>query len=128
MIMRIVPKMPVTPIPALSDDEAARLADMFRLLGDPSRLKILLACLARPTAVGAIAAHTGLSISLVSHHLRLLRAARLVRAARQGKQVFYAGADDHVRCVVQDMITHLAEPDEVEPDEAEPEAVEEGAS
>ena len=69
-------------VPALSDDEAARLADMFRLLGDPSRLRILLACLVRPTAVGAIAEGTGLSISLVSHHLRLLRAARLVRATR----------------------------------------------
>jgi DNA-binding transcriptional ArsR family regulator len=111
MITRLVPK-PATPIPALSDDEAARLADMFRLLGDPSRLRILLACLARPTAVGAIAEQTGLSISLVSHHLRLLRAARLVRAARQGKQVFYEGADEHVRCVVQDMVTHLSEPDD----------------
>ncbi len=115
MITRLVRK-PVSPVPALSDDEAARLADMFRLLGDPSRLRILLACLARPIAVGAIAEQTGLSISLVSHHLRLLRAARLVKAARQGKQVFYEGADDHVHCVIQDMVTHLAEPDDAHGD------------
>lgn len=96
MITRLTPKRTPAAVPALNDDEAARLADMFRLLGDPSRLKILLACLARPISVGAIAEQAGLSISLVSHHLRLLRAARLVKATRQGKQVFYEGADDHV--------------------------------
>lgn len=110
MITRLARKQ-AAPVPALGDDEAARLADMFRLLGDPSRLRILTACLAEPASVGAIAARAGLSISLVSHHLRLLRAARLVRATRQGKQVFYEGADDHVRCVIRDMVTHLAEPD-----------------
>ncbi|MCC7049273.1 MAG: winged helix-turn-helix transcriptional regulator [Alphaproteobacteria bacterium] len=110
MITRLVRKPPA-PVPPLSDDEAARLADMFRLLGDPSRLRILLACLAEPTNVGAIAGRAGLSVSLVSHHLRLLRAARLVRATRQGKQVFYEGADAHVRGVIQDMVTHLGEPD-----------------
>ena len=98
--------------PTLDDDQALRLADMFRLLGDASRLRILLACLAQPTNVGTIAARAGLSLSLVSHHLRLLRAARLVRATRQGKQVFYEGADDHVRRVVEDMVIHLSEPDE----------------
>lgn len=110
MITRLVPK----PAPglSLSDDEASRLADMFRLLGDASRLRILLACLEQPTHVGAIAERAGLSISLVSHHLRLLRAARLVRATRQGKQVVYEGADDHVRTVIQDMITHLSEPED----------------
>ncbi|MCK6451270.1 MAG: metalloregulator ArsR/SmtB family transcription factor [Alphaproteobacteria bacterium] len=97
------------PLPALSDDDAARLADMFRLLGDPSRLRIVLACIAGPVSVGAIAERVGLSLSLVSHHLRLLRAARLVKATRQGKQVFYAAADDHVRCVIADMVSHVGE-------------------
>ena len=45
--------------------------------------------------------------------------ARLVRAARQGKQVFYAGADAHVRRVIQDMVTHLAEPDDAHGDQEE---------
>ena len=65
------------------------LADLFRLLGDPTRLRIVLACVDERRAVGAIAEGLGLSPSLVSHHLRLLRAARIVRAERQGKQVFY---------------------------------------
>ncbi len=94
----------------LADEHAAELADLFRLLGDPTRLRIVLTCLDAPTAVGEIADRLELSASLVSHHLRLLRAARIVRAERQGKQVFYAAADDHVRCVVVDMLEHVAEP------------------
>jgi DNA-binding transcriptional ArsR family regulator len=101
---------PAKALPSVSDNDAARLADLFRLLGDPSRLRILLACLDAPRSVGAIAAKTGLSVSLTSHHLRLLRAARLVKPKRAGKQVFYAGADAHVRRVVADMIVHASEP------------------
>jgi ArsR family transcriptional regulator, lead/cadmium/zinc/bismuth-responsive transcriptional repressor len=94
----------------LADAHAAELADLFRLLGDPTRLRIVLTCLDAPTAVGEIADRLDLSASLVSHHLRLLRAARIVRSERHGKQVFYAAADDHVRCVVVDMLEHVAEP------------------
>lgn len=93
----------------LSDDHAVALADLFRLLGDASRLRIVVSCLKTPLAVSDIAERLGLSVSLVSHHLRLLKGARLVRAERQGKQVFYAADDDHVRRMVEDMITHVAE-------------------
>src|SRR5258708_40133567 len=72
-----------------SDDRVVPLADLFRLLGDPTRLRIVLACAEGRLAVGAIAGSLGLSPSLVSHHLRLLRAARIVRAERQGKEGFY---------------------------------------
>jgi DNA-binding transcriptional ArsR family regulator len=109
MNLRLVHKRKPAAAPRVSDDDAVRLADMFRLLGDPSRLRILLACLNAPVSVGELAAKTGLSVSLVSHHLRLLRAARLVAARREGKQVFYAGADEHVRCVIADMIVHAGE-------------------
>lgn len=98
----------------LADEHAAELADLFRLLGDPTRLRIVLTCLNAPTAVGEIADRLDLSASLVSHHLRLLRAARIVRSERHGKQVFYAAADDHVRCVVVDMLEHVAEPQSAE--------------
>jgi DNA-binding transcriptional ArsR family regulator len=93
----------------LSDDHAMALADLFRLLGDPSRLRIVVACLRAPLAVSQIAERLGLSVSLVSHHLRLLKGARLVRAERQGKQVFYAAEDEHVRRMIEDMIAHVAE-------------------
>ncbi|MFN4017043.1 MAG: ArsR/SmtB family transcription factor [Reyranella sp.] len=93
----------------LSDDHAVALADLFRLLGDPTRLKIVVSCLRAPLAVSDIAERLGLSVSLVSHHLRLLKGARLVRAERQGKQVYYQADDLHVRRMVEDMVTHIAE-------------------
>lgn len=96
---------------AADDDRTSQLADLFRLLGDATRLRIVLSCLDAPVAVGAIAERLQLSGSLVSHHLRLLRAARIVRAERQGKQVFYAAADDHIRGIVLAMLEHVAEPE-----------------
>ena len=95
--------------PALDADQTTEQAEMFRLMGDPSRLRILLTCLAGPAAVGDIAAGLELSPSLVSHHLRLLRAGRILKATRQGKNVYYAAADDHISRVVADMVAHVGE-------------------
>jgi len=93
-----------------SADTIVPLADLFRLLGDPTRLRIVLACVDARRPVGAIAEELGLSPSLVSHHLRLLRAARIVRAQRQGKQVFYLAADRHISAMLAGMLEHVAEP------------------
>lgn len=95
---------------AIHEESVAQLADLFHLLGDPTRLRIVLACVAAPIAVSDIAATLELSSSLVSHHLRLLRAARIVKAERQGKQVFYSTADAHISGVLRDMLEHIAEP------------------
>src|SRR5258708_24261581 len=93
----------------LADDDAVVLVVVFRLLGDPSRLRIVVSCLRTRLAVSDIAERLGLSVSLVSHHLRLLKGARLVRADRQGKQVYYGADDAHVRRMVEDMVTHIGE-------------------
>jgi DNA-binding transcriptional ArsR family regulator len=95
---------------AIADDRASELADVFRLLGDGSRLRIVVACLHASVSVTALAEQLDLSVSLVSHHLRLLKAARIVRAERRGKQVFYSAADHHIRRVITDMVEHLGEP------------------
>ena len=84
----------------LHQDQVVELAEMFRMIGDPTRLGIVLICMDAPISVGDIASRLELSQSLVSHHLRLLRAARILRAERRGKQVFYNAADDHIRRVV----------------------------
>lgn len=97
-------------LPQDTDHTVDEVADLFRLLGDPTRLRIVLACLAQPIAVSDIAAGLELSTSLVSHHLRLLRAARIVKAERQGKQVFYAAADAHISGLLANMFEHIAEP------------------
>lgn len=94
---------------ALSQSDVAILAETFRLLGDQSRLKILLQCMHGSVAVGDIADSLDLSQSLVSHHLRLLRGARLVRGERQAKHIFYGIADQHVSQVLQDMTFHILE-------------------
>jgi DNA-binding transcriptional ArsR family regulator len=64
-----------------------------------------------PCPVNEIARRVDASQSLVSHHLRLLRAARIVKSERQGKQVFYSAADAHISGVLNDMLEHIAEPE-----------------
>ena len=92
------------------EDEITALAETFRLLGDPNRLRIVLSCLDGPVGVGALAERVGLSQSLVSHHLRLLRATRLLKAGKAGRQVFYSLPDCHVRDMLTNLIEHIAEP------------------
>ena len=67
---------------AIEEARVEELAEMFRLMGDANRLRILMLVLDRPRAVGEIAAAAGLSQSLVSHNLGRLRVSRLVRAMR----------------------------------------------
>jgi DNA-binding transcriptional ArsR family regulator len=96
-------------VTAPTDSQIASIAETYRLLGDPTRLRVLLACLPGPISVGDIAVAAGASQSLVSHHLRLLRGARLVRGTRRNKQVFYETADDHVAHMLADMVAHAME-------------------
>ncbi|WP_434803105.1 ArsR/SmtB family transcription factor [Paracoccus aerodenitrificans] len=95
--------------PQLDDQDLTILAETFRLLGDPTRLRIMMFCLPEPKSVGDIASSLDLTQTLVSHHLRLLRGARLMRGDRQSRQVFYQLADAHVRDILIDMSTHIAE-------------------
>lgn len=94
---------------APSQQDTTILAETFRLLGDPTRLRILFYCLHAPQSVGDIAEALDLSQSLVSHHLRLLRGARLVRGHRQAKHVFYELADHHISDMLADMASHVGE-------------------
>ncbi len=100
----------------LSTDQTTELSELFRLLGEPNRLGIVVSCLEGPLSVGEITGKLGLSQSLVSHHLRLLRAARLLKAGRRGKQIFYSIPDCHVREMLTNMIEHLVEPHEQDDD------------
>lgn len=95
---------------SLPQPGVSEIADLFHLLGDTSRLRIVLACLEAPIAVSDIAGSLDLSSSLVSHHLRLLKAARVVKSERQGKQIFYEVADHHISGLLTNMLEHIAEP------------------
>jgi ArsR family transcriptional regulator, lead/cadmium/zinc/bismuth-responsive transcriptional repressor len=93
----------------LSDEKAVELAEIFRLMSDQTRLRIILLCVQGPICVGDISSRLDVPQSLVSHHLRLLRAGRVLRARRQGKQMYYSVADEHISCVVTDMVEHVCE-------------------
>ena len=94
----------------LTEEQGIELAEIFRLMGEPTRLRIILLCVSQPICVSDIAGRLGVEQSLVSHHLRLLRAGRVLKARRQGKQMFYSVADEHISCVVADMVEHVSEP------------------
>ena len=100
----------------LTTDQTYELAEMFRLLREPNRLGIVASCLNRPLSVGEITEQLALSQSHVSHHLRLLRAARLLKAGWWGKQVFYSIPDCHVREMLTIIIEHLTKPHEQDDD------------
>ena len=106
-----------TPTERLGEGEVHQLAEMFRLMSDPSRLRIILSCLTEQVSVSDMANRLGLTPSLVSHHLRLLRAARLLQAERQGRQVFYQVTDEHVRRMLGNMVDHVAEDYDIEGEE-----------
>ncbi|WP_290653660.1 metalloregulator ArsR/SmtB family transcription factor [Aquisalimonas sp.] len=93
----------------LTEDQLTELGEMFRMLGDPTRLGIILACMDEPLSVSLMARRLDASQSLVSHHLRLLRATRLVKGHRQGRTVLYQVSDDHVRTMLQNMVEHIHE-------------------
>ena len=99
-----------TPAERLSREKAAELAETFRLMGDRNRIRIILLCVDGPICVSDIAERLELPQSLVSHHLRLLRATRVLRAERHGKQIHYSVADEHISSVIGDMVDHVSEP------------------
>jgi ArsR family transcriptional regulator, lead/cadmium/zinc/bismuth-responsive transcriptional repressor len=86
------------------------LADTFRVLGDPTRVRILDALSAGELCVCDIASLVGISESAVSHQLRLLRGMRLVRPRRAGRLVYYAVDDQHILELLNQALTHVEEP------------------
>lgn len=93
------------------------LAETFRALGDPTRVRILDALSRDELCVCDLATLLGLSESAVSHQLRLLRALRLVRARREGRMMFYALDDQHIVTLVRQGLRHVNEADSGDPGE-----------
>ncbi len=91
----------------LNESQAAELAELFRTLSDPSRVRIIAALLQGETNVRALAEIVGISESAVSHQLRTLRHMRLVRARRQGREVYYSLDDEHVADLFQRGLEHI---------------------
>ena len=95
---------------ALPDDELLYdLAELFKVFGDSTRIKILYALFEAEMCVCDSATLLGLTQSAISHQLRTLKANKLVRARREGKTVYYSLADQHVRSIVGQGMEHVME-------------------
>jgi len=107
---RVITKAIPSLLDPLTDEQVVEMAELLRLLSEPTRLRVLLACLSQPASVGEIAMRANLPRGLASHHLRLLRAGRFLRTTRNGKQIIYEPCDDRVFCILADLISHIVKP------------------
>lgn len=89
--------------------EVAGLSEIFKVLGDETRTKILYLLSAQKLCVCDIAVILDMSLPAVSHHLRLLKAFRLVKYAREGKMVYYSLDDEHIINLIREAQDHFAE-------------------
>ncbi|WP_418740441.1 ArsR/SmtB family transcription factor [Enorma sp.] len=96
--------------PCMPDEELLYdLADLFKTFSDTTRIKILYALFDMPRSVGDIAETIGATQSAVSHQLRILKQARLVRFDRDGRSLIYSLADDHVHTMLAQGMSHICE-------------------
>ena len=94
----------------LDDETSLRLSELFKVLGDKTRIKLLsLLVVEEEMCVCDIAQLLGMTQSAISHQLRALKNARLVKSRRDGKTVFYSLADDHVKTIIDQGIEHVKE-------------------
>ncbi len=85
------------------------LADLFKVFSDTTRIKILYALMTDELSVNEIAESLGASQSAVSHQLRILKQAHLVKFRRDGRNIHYSLADDHVLTILDQGLTHICE-------------------
>ncbi len=90
-------------------EEVRVLAELFHQMADPTRLHLLMSLFRGEKCVCDLAEKTDVSVSAVSHQLRSLRTARLVRSRKKGRHVFYMLDDDHVRDLVSKGLEHIRE-------------------
>lgn len=91
------------------DEMLYELSDFFKVFGDSTRIKILVALDRGPLCVCEISEVLSMTNSAVSHQLKVLRQSNLIRSDRKGKNVYYSLADSHVRDIIEKAIEHLQE-------------------
>ncbi len=91
------------------EEELYDLAELFKVFGDSTRIRILFVLFEAEVCVCDLAEVLHMTQSAVSHQLKILKQAKLVRARREGKSVFYALADDHVRTIIAQGREHIEE-------------------
>lgn len=91
------------------ENKLYELANLFKMFGDPTRAKILSCLQVRDMYVCEIAEALGMTVSAVSHQLRVLRSAKLVKGTKEGKEVKYSLDDDHVTKIMECGLAHVNE-------------------
>ena len=91
------------------DEMICDLADLFKIFGDTTRMRILYALWESEMCVCALAEYLGMTQRAISHQLKVLKQNRLVGSRREGKTIIYFLADDHVRTIVAQGWEHLTE-------------------
>ena len=94
---------------APDDGTITKLADTFKIFGDNTRIRILWALFSRELSVSDIAEELGMSQSAISHQLKTLKDARLIKVRRDGKNSFYSLDDDHVKRIIEQVLIHVGE-------------------
>ena len=90
-------------------NDIIRLSETFKALGDPTRLQIVLALSYQELCVCDLAMVVNMSISAISHQLRILKGMKIVSFRKFGKMVYYSLDDDHIRNLVNETMTHISE-------------------
>ena len=90
-------------------EELFELAELFKIFGDTTRIKILYVLFESEMCVCDIAQLLNMTVSAISHQLRILKQARLVKFRKEGKSVFYSLADDHIKKIIDNGIEHINE-------------------
>lgn len=93
----------------IEESTVSKLADFFKVFGDKTRIKILQALSCGELCVCDIAVVLNMTKSAVSHQLRFLREVNLIKARRDGKNVFYSLADSHVKTILSQGLEHIEE-------------------
>ena len=96
------------------DDLLFSMADLFKIFGDSTRMRILFALFEKELCVFAITEMIGMNQSAVSHQLKVLRDSNLVGTHREGKTIYYFLSDDHVRTIIGQGYEHLTEKNAVD--------------
>ena len=91
------------------EDTLIDLAELFKVFGDSTRVKLLFALSSGEKAVGELAQGLGMTDSAVSHQLKILKDNKLIRGRRDGKSIFYNLADNHVVSILNQGLEHVAE-------------------
>lgn len=91
------------------ENELYDLAELFKVFGDSTRIRILFALFEEERCVTDIAQTLAITQSAVSHQLKILKQSKLIKSRRDGKQIYYALADDHVRSIIDQGLEHVEE-------------------